>query len=367
MFCRVVDNFGDIGVCWRLALDLESKGHKVRLYCDDLGALEQIAPQFRTSCVHVCAWGEWGTSHEVDVLIEAFACGIPEEYLQLQKQRSIGIWIVLEYLALETWASGCHGLRSPSAISGTPKFYFFPGLGESLGGLLADRGFCAQMQNSIQHSQALRFQWAQNYGVSPSGFWISLFAYTRDWTVFFSELLELGTEFCVWVPRSYALEWCEIHLPVLGFEAKDGAWHKGGVHVQSMEFMDQIKYQEHLLLCDFAIVRGEDSFVRALLAGLPFLWQAYRQDEEAHMDKVEGFLHSVEHYFTEDEAQWAQSMLVLNRLGSDDKALEKDLNFTQIYQNLPSLAPRFKKLSQDALQRWDLSTKLTNFVHEHLA
>ncbi|MEO7887531.1 MAG: elongation factor P maturation arginine rhamnosyltransferase EarP, partial [Polaromonas sp.] len=39
IFCKVIDNFGDIGVCWRLAADLASRGHKVRLWVDDASAL----------------------------------------------------------------------------------------------------------------------------------------------------------------------------------------------------------------------------------------------------------------------------------------------------------------------------------------
>ena len=41
VFCRVVDNFGDIGVCWRLAADLAGRGQAVRLWADDLSALDR--------------------------------------------------------------------------------------------------------------------------------------------------------------------------------------------------------------------------------------------------------------------------------------------------------------------------------------
>jgi len=44
LFCRVVDNFGDIGVCWRLAADLATRGDAVRLWCDDASALAWMAP-----------------------------------------------------------------------------------------------------------------------------------------------------------------------------------------------------------------------------------------------------------------------------------------------------------------------------------
>jgi len=55
LFCRVIDNFGDIGVCWRLAADLAGRGEAVRLWTDDAGALAWMAPQGAPG-VQVCAW-----------------------------------------------------------------------------------------------------------------------------------------------------------------------------------------------------------------------------------------------------------------------------------------------------------------------
>ena len=45
IFCRVIDNFGDIGVCWRLSADLAARGQQVRLWVDDASALAWLAPQ----------------------------------------------------------------------------------------------------------------------------------------------------------------------------------------------------------------------------------------------------------------------------------------------------------------------------------
>jgi hypothetical protein len=37
-------------------------------------------------------------------------------------------------------------------------------------------------------------------------------------------------------------------------------------------------------------VRGEDSLVRAIWAGAPFVWQIYPQDDDAHRIKLDAFL-----------------------------------------------------------------------------
>ncbi|MDB5979507.1 MAG: hypothetical protein JWQ69_522 [Pseudomonas sp.] len=45
IFCTVVDNFGDIGVTWRLARQLVAEhAVDVRLWVDDLRAFERLCP-----------------------------------------------------------------------------------------------------------------------------------------------------------------------------------------------------------------------------------------------------------------------------------------------------------------------------------
>jgi uncharacterized repeat protein (TIGR03837 family) len=63
-------------------------------------------------------------------------------------------------------------------------------------------------------------------------------------------------------------------------------------HVQllSIPFISQDEYDWLLAQCDINIVRGEDSFVRAQLAGKPFIWHIYPQSDQAHEVKLAAFL-----------------------------------------------------------------------------
>ena len=46
IFCRVIDNFGDIGVSWRLARQLVAEHNlDVRLWVDDLNTFCRLCPQ----------------------------------------------------------------------------------------------------------------------------------------------------------------------------------------------------------------------------------------------------------------------------------------------------------------------------------
>ena len=137
IFCTVIDNFGDIGVCWRLAKQLAHEhGKTVRLWVDDLVSFSCIAPQVVPAVqrqvfqqVEICLWSTLPKAVEpADVVIEAFACELPEVYvtamLQMAKQP---VWINLEYLSAESWVAQYHGLPSPHPRLPLSKTFFFPG------------------------------------------------------------------------------------------------------------------------------------------------------------------------------------------------------------------------------------------------
>src|SRR5450830_147510 len=45
LFCKVVDNYGDVGICWRLARQLQQEhGIAVTLWVDDLQSFQRICP-----------------------------------------------------------------------------------------------------------------------------------------------------------------------------------------------------------------------------------------------------------------------------------------------------------------------------------
>ena len=63
--------------------------------------------------------------------------------------------------------------------------------------------------------------------------------------------------------------------------------------VRFLPWMSQPDFDHLLWSCDLNFVRGEDSLVRALWAGRPFVWQLYPQDDGAHAIKLEAFLQAL--------------------------------------------------------------------------
>src|SRR5690242_784790 len=93
IFCKVVDNYGDIGICWRLARQLHLEhGVAVTLWVDDLHSFQRICPEVAVEAevqhiagVTVRHWRDQEGSFELgevaDIVIEFFACDIPPGYI----------------------------------------------------------------------------------------------------------------------------------------------------------------------------------------------------------------------------------------------------------------------------------------------
>jgi uncharacterized repeat protein (TIGR03837 family) len=65
---------------------------------------------------------------------------------------------------------------------------------------------------------------------------------------------------------------------------------RGALYVHALPWLSQADFDRLLWACDLNHVRGEDSLVRALWAGRPFVWQLYPQSDGAHAAKLEAFL-----------------------------------------------------------------------------
>lgn len=142
IFCAVVDNFGDIGVCWRLARQLVAEhGYAIRLWVDDLASFARICPQIDPTApvqsvagVEVQRWDRTfaGGVTPADVVVEAFACALPECYVAAMAAcPARPVWINLEYLSAEPWVDGCHAMASPHPRLPLVKHFFFPDSGRT--------------------------------------------------------------------------------------------------------------------------------------------------------------------------------------------------------------------------------------------
>lgn len=302
IFCRVIDNFGDIGVTWRLAQQL-SQEHpfNVRLWVDDLVAFHAICSSVVTTAarqvvegVEVCVWVDdcvmWENIGCADVVIEAFACQLPEGYIALMRSKQRVLWLNLEYLTAEPWAAECHALPSLQG-AGLQKYFFFPGFTEQTGGLLREADLLSK-RDAFLASNPLRKQYLASLAVQrqPGERLISLFAYANHalpgWLDALSQDSRNNRLLVLQGPlQSSVAVWFALKELQVGRE-----YQRGSLTVQALPYIEQKNFDHLLWCCDLNCVRGEDSFVRAQWAAKAMLWHIYPQQEEAHLDKLEAFL-----------------------------------------------------------------------------
>ena len=300
IFCRVVDNYGDVGVSWRLARQIAREHNKpVRLWLDDLTVLAKLRPEVdpardRNDVEGVEVRRLDSPAGEVaDVVVETFGCDPPEPYvLEMARREPKPRWINLEYLSAEDWVEESHALPSPNPRLPLTKHFFFPGFTPRTGGLLREHSLLARRDEFQADEGAQNAFWEAIAGRAPppGALKVSLFSYA-------GAPVEALARACL---RSAGPVWLVAAegTPTAAFKAlfeeavasrKPGGSRRATELVE-IPFLAQDRYDQLLWASDVNFVRGEDSFVRAQWAGRPFVWNIYPTDDGAHWVKMAAFL-----------------------------------------------------------------------------
>lgn len=366
IFCAVVDNFGDVGVCWRLARELAGAHQiQVRLWIDDLKSARRLIPDLDPSAtvqaisgVEIRHWNpQWLPVEPGDVVIATFGCALPEPLLEAvaTSPRSL-VWVNLEYLSAEDWVVGCHRLASPHPRLPLKQYFFFPGFDTRTGGLLREADYDARRASF--DADAFRRTWNLPPRV-PGELLISLFSYENP---------ALGGLLDVWssgalpvvclVPEGRVLPDVAAFFGFSDLRPGDRLT-RGSLTVQVLPFVPQPDYDLLLWACDLNFVRGEDSFVRAQWAEHPFVWHIYVQEQDAHLVKLKAFL---ERYLAGLPAPAALAVrefwLAWNRGGDVAQC------WPAFAQALPMLGEHGSRWSKSIAAGGDLATNLVQFCKD---
>jgi uncharacterized repeat protein (TIGR03837 family) len=375
IFCRVVDNYGDAGVCWRLAKQLATEhGLAVTLWMDDLSTLAHIEPALDASRDDQVARSVRVRRHasarpapyvNPDVVVEAFGCGLPDEYREsMAAEPRPPVWINLEYLSAEAWVESAHALPSPQPRLPLTCWFYFPGFTAASGGLLREASLLAA-RNRFQHDVHARLALWQTLGIEPAaqGLTISLFCYANP---ALPALLDAWSEsdekiVCV-VPEGVAQSdidrWTggalpRPHRPIV----------RGNLTLAAARFVDQDAFDRRLWACDLNFVRGEDSLVRALWAGQPLVWHIYPQAESVHLLKLDALLVRYEHDLDVGASGAQRAFWQAWNSGQSQEAVTAWPAFRAA---LPLLGARSRAWAATLARQPDLATGLVTFSENRL-
>jgi len=368
IFCKVVDNFGDAGVCWRLAKILNREhGVPVRLWIDDLVTLRALVPEVDAALavqtvaeITVCNRVA-GKADAVDArtVIEAFGCGLPDAYVAgMAAHERPPVWIVLEYLSAESWVDHHHGLISPHPRLSLQRYFFFPGFTSATGGLLREADLLSR-HDAFNAAKRRTFWRGLGYDEpAPQALTVSMFAYAN---VPFADLLQAMAQgaipVVVVVPAGVLTPLVHSSFGVSG-GADATSWQRGALEVRTLPFLSQARYDELLRACDLNFVRGEDSLVRALWAARPLVWQPYRQDDDAHQRKMAAFL---EHYCTGLDPVAAGALQAFWQCWSGEAGVVSDV-WPALRAAHGVLAVHAGLWAQDMAQMGEMASQLVDFA-----
>jgi len=305
IFCRVVDNYGDAGVCWRVARQLAREhGFAVRLWIDRVETLAAFEPRAKSGArvdgVEIERW-DVGAEAEPEtnppsvaarcVVVSAFGCALPAG---VRRRVADGgphapLWVNLEYLSAEDWVDGCHGLASAQPADGALEHCFCPGYTARTGGLPRERGLLAARDAFLASGERDAWLAARGLASRPGERRVSVFCYPSAPLAALLETIAAGSRATrVFVPAGVGDAALEAF-----FGAPLAAGHeraRGALTLRRFALLTPDDYDRLLWSCAVNFVRGEDSWVRAQWAGAPFVWQPYPQAAGAHFAKLDAFL-----------------------------------------------------------------------------
>ncbi len=353
IFCRIVDNFGDIGVCWRLSQQLAHEHQlQVRLFIDDLAIASHIIPTLDCELklqtinqVEILSWQSANITQPADVALETFSCELPTDYLAAM-QKSNTAWVNLEYLSAESWVADFHA-RSSNNTKPVRHFYF-PGFTEATGGLIREADIFKKNQ-LIANKQALKSDTLK----------VSLFCYPHaPIQGLLKAMAESNQRIDCFVPASNILSDIADFFNLNAIETSS-LLSKKNLKVHIVPFLSQADYDQLLASCDINFVRGEDSWIRAIWAGKPFIWQPYLQTENTHLTKLNAFL---DLFYADCEAQTKASLYNIHSAWVSSNIT------SHVWQSYVDCLPATKsftcnKASQLATQT-DLASKLVIFLQK---
>lgn len=336
IFCQVIDNYGDVGVAYRLAREFKRvyPNKKLRFVINQIEELNLIR---KSEDIEIILYKDISKiENSADLIIESFGCEIPKEYMD-KALKNVKLIINLEYFSAEKWVDDFH--LQESFLGGNLKKYFFiPGLSEKSGGILLDNEFLERKKKV----EANKEYYLEKFGIKEKYDLIgSIFSYEKNFDSLIEELKKLDKKIILLILSE------KTQKNFIKYFDNGNNYDK--IKFVKLPFFTYDKYEELLALCDFNLVRGEDSFVRALLLGKPFLWHIYPQDENTHIKKLESFLEK----YCSNNKELKQTFINYN-INKDD--------FSYFFKNFKEIEKYNKNYANYLIKNCNLMEKLINFI-----
>jgi uncharacterized repeat protein (TIGR03837 family) len=255
-------------------------------------------------------------------------------------------WVDLEYLSAESWVPRFHAIPSPEPQTGLDRTLFFPGFTPDTGGLLREADLLKQ-RDAFQLDLTQQNMWRQAHSlpaIAADFIDVSLFCYpTAPISLLAESLAQCNQPIRVFLTEGVPPE-TERIISAIAPE----------VPIYKLTFLSQPDFDRLLWTCSLNFVRGEDSFVRAIWAGRPFIWNIYPQEKEAHLRKLRAFLAIYKDNIALPGFTSLEKLLVLWNEGGTE--------MIDLCALVTNLAPEARPFADQLAAHGDLVSKLVAFL-----
>lgn len=380
IFCEIIDNYGDIGVVYRTAKELQKifPKSKIRAFLNKLDEFKKINSQVLDLPSQNIDGIEYITfdylrdnANELltaQVIIEAFGCQIPKEYIEIAYDNS-ELLINLEYLSAEDWIEDFHLQSSPLGRGKLKKVFFMPGFTEKSGGVIADSNYLERIQRVLENKEFYEKKYLSDIEDRENKIIGTLFSYEKNFTPLLEDLKKLDKDVVILAMGEKTQDSLRKILKNFSIEDFRNSLKYGKIEIRFLNFLNQEEYEELINIVDFNFVRGEDSFIRAVLTGKPYMWHIYCQEEYAHMDKIEGFLDKyrrvIENFSDEDFLLNMEKFFKDYNFRKENSLELGKESYLYFFENLAKIE-KYNTIFRDFLiQKCNLINKLKDFIEKH--
>lgn len=380
IFCEIIDNYGDIGVVYRTAKELQKifPKSKIRAFLNKLDEFKKINSQVLDLPSQNIDGIEYITfdylrdnANELltaQVIIEAFGCQIPKEYMEIAYDNS-ELLINLEYLSAEDWIEDFHLQSSPLGRGKLKKVFFMPGFTEKSGGVIADSNYLERIQRVLENKEFYEKKYLSDIEDRENKIVGTLFSYEKNFTPLLEDLKKLDKDVVILAMGEKTQDSLRKILKNFSIEDFRNSLKYGKIEIKFLNFLNQEEYEELINIVDFNFVRGEDSFIRAVLTGKPYMWHIYCQEEYAHMDKIEGFLDKyrrvIENFSDEDFLLNMEKFFKDYNFRKENSLELGKESYLYFFENLAKIE-KYNTIFRDFLiQKCNLINKLKDFIEKY--
>ena len=364
ILCKVVDNFGDIGVVYRLAKQLKkiNSENNINLVVDNLESFNKICASVvpgkdfqKVEGLCVYNWNSYDFCHNafscndgelMPLILECFQCGRPdwmEKILFEEKLQRVVHIIMIDYLTAEKYAEDFHCLASLTRSSRVQKVNFMPGFTEKTGGLVIEDAW----KNLPERNES-----------GP----ILVFTYEREWSSLVNGIVQ-GLHF----DNQKTNEKKILVAQGRGKQSFITACRECGAEsfAEELPYLNQTEWDEVMKGCSALVIRGEESMSRACLSGIPFIWHAYPQSDEYQLVKVRALLERMKQHFSADDFEIVEKIWILiNSPESQVNNSSLEAASTAFFEHVNALAAGFKDFALSLRKNGDLAANLMTYIEK---